>query len=310
VIWHNTDKGRKAFRKSIFFVFLLLYLPLHSIGQQVRMDTLLYNCDEELIDLPVDTLEDKDYVPADLMFIPSDVLYDKVWNNADVRSKCMDPTIMEDTIVLYLNHPSETHFIFPRPGKFLSPFGYRGRHFHAGWDVKLNLGDSVGSAWDGKVRLAKPYRGYGNVIVIRHYNGLETVYGHLSKILVKVNQDVKAGDIIGLGGRTGRATTTHLHFETRFLGEPFDPTNVIDKETFLLKSDTLAVMASLFKYMAKPKVHGNGKSGSGSTYYTVKKGDSLAKIAKRYGTTVPALRKQNGLSKKAVLKPGKKLKIR
>jgi murein DD-endopeptidase MepM/ murein hydrolase activator NlpD len=218
---------------------------------------------------------------------------------------------MEDTIILILNHPSENPFVFPRTGKFLSPFGYRGRHFHAGWDIKLNQGDSIGAAWDGKVRLAKPYRGYGLVIVIRHYNGLETVYSHLSKMLVKVNQDVKAGEIIGLGGRTGRATTTHLHFETRFLGEPFDPTIIIDNESYKLKSDTLAMMASVFKFKAKPKVPVSTASTAGkSTYHTVRKGDTLSGIAKRYGTTVTAIRQKNGLSKKSVLKIGKKLKIR
>jgi len=279
-------------------------------GQQARPDSAITTPVDEYFESPVDSIAEQDFIPADMMFIPSDVLYDKAWNNTDVRLKRQDLSQMEDTVVLFLTNPSERPFVFPKPGKFLSPFGYRGRHFHAGLDIKLNLGDTVVSAWDGKVRLAKRYSGYGNVVVVRHNNGLETVYGHLSKILVKVNQDVRAGETLGLGGRTGRASANHLHFETRFLGEPFDPALILDMETFTLKTDTVALMGSLFKYGAKPKVSKKGSSSHGTTYYTIKKGDTLGKIANRYGTTVSALRKQNGLSKKAKLKPGKKLKIR
>jgi len=111
--WHDIQEGPRALRKLLFPAFLLLCFSLNIYGQQVRTDSLNLDCDQDLIDLPVDSTDEQDFVPADLMFIPSDVLYDKSWNNMDVRSKCIDPTVMEDTILLILNHPSETPFVFP-----------------------------------------------------------------------------------------------------------------------------------------------------------------------------------------------------
>lgn len=208
--------------------------------------------------------------------------------------------------------------MFPKTGKFLSPFGYRGRHFHAGVDIKNNLGDTIVAAFDGKVRLAKRYRGYGNLVVIRHFNGLETIYGHLSKLLVSVNQDVKAGEVIGLSGHTGRATTTHLHFETRFLGEPFDPGVFIDFENFTLKTDTLFITGTLFERGGQGKntkhnpKHSKSRASSSinqSEYYTIRKGDTLSKIAQRNGTTVKEICKRNKISPHTKLQVGKRLKL-
>lgn len=258
-----------------------------------------------------------DYMPADMIFIPSDVLYNNSWDNANVRVRRQDLAQLDDTTVLYLVHPSENKFVFPHPGKFLSPFGYRGRHFHAGVDLKLNLGDTVVSAFDGKVRLARKYRGYGNLVVVRHYNGLETVYAHLSKIIVHVNDDVKAGEVVGLGGRTGRATANHLHFETRFLGEPFNPNTFIDFDNFTLSKDTVQITSALFSYGAKIRNPKNGKRGyqrgnsssEPADVYVVKKGDTLGKIAKKNNTTIVALCKANKITKKTALKIGRRLKI-
>lgn len=289
-----------------------------ALGQQTTNDSI-YSEEEDLFALPEDTMSfSQDFVPEDIIFIPSDVLYNNSWDNVNVRQKREDLSQMDDTIDIILNHPSETPFIFPRPGRFLSPFGYRGRHFHAGVDIKLNLGDTVVAAWDGKVRLAKKYRGYGNIVVIRHFNGLETVYSHLSKLLVSVNQDVKAGEAIGLGGRTGRATTTHLHFETRFLSEPFDPATFINFDNFTIKSDTLKITSALFERGSKNKKGGKNAKSSNSVkeadsevaqYYIIRKGDTLAKIARNYNTSVKMLCKLNKLTTRSVLKPGKRLKL-
>ena len=299
------------------YLLFCLFLPLFAVAQQSPVDSSWYP-EEEFSGFLIDSLSDSpDYVPEDMIFIPSDVLYNNSWDNVNVRVKRQDLSTLEDTTFLYLSHPSENKFVFPYKGKFLSPYGFRGRRIHAGVDIKCTHGDSMYCAFDGKVRLAKRYRGYGNLVVVRHYNGLETVYGHLSKILVHINDDVKAGQVLGLGGRTGRATTDHLHFETRFLGEPFNPNTFIDFENYCLKSDTVLISASLFSYAAKMRHPKKGKgasasadnSDSGTVYYKVRKGDTLAKIAKKHRTTVVALCQTNKISKKTPLKVGKRLKI-
>ncbi len=126
-----------------------------------------------------------------------------------------------------------------RDGIVISKYGKRGKNMHTGIDLKQGQQDSIFAVFDGMIRMAKNYSGYGNVIVIRHPNGLETVYAHLSNIVVKPFQMVKAGDWIGLSGRTGRATTEHLHFEIRFLYEPFDPNLLIDFENQCLRHDQI-----------------------------------------------------------------------
>lgn len=125
----------------------------------------------------------------------------------------------------------EEEYAFPLPGgKVISPYGGRRRH-HSGYDIKTRPNDTIVAAFDGIVRMAKPYAAYGNVIVVRHYNGLETIYSHNSKNLVKPGDRVKAGQAIGLTGRTGRATTAHLHFEVRINGEHFNPNMVFNFNT-------------------------------------------------------------------------------
>ncbi|HRY33720.1 MAG TPA: peptidoglycan DD-metalloendopeptidase family protein [Bacteroidales bacterium] len=318
-------KYRSLSKLAYILVFILwICYPGYSFSQQSQADSLLINDHDEIeadeLDLlPSDSLiGENEFLPGDIIFIPSDILYNNSWDNTYVRKTRTDLTQMEDTVMIVFNNPSESPFVFPRPGRFLSPYGYRGRRFHAGVDTKLEQGDTVVAAFDGKVRLAKRYKGYGLVMVIRHFNGLETVYAHLSKMLVNVNQDVKAGDPVGLGGRTGRATTTHLHFETRFLGEPFDPGTFIDFESFRLKSDTLMITGPLFERHrpghAKVARHANGGVISANPtdvlYHKVKKGDTLGRIAKRYGTTVEALCRMNKLSRKSILRVGRHIQVR
>lgn len=121
-------------------------------------------------------------------------------------------------------------FCMPTYSKVItSKFGMRWKRQHKGVDIKVYIGDTIRAAWNGQVRVVKyNANGYGNFVVIRHKNGLETYYGHLSKQLVKANQLVKAGDPIGLGGNTGRSTGSHLHFETRLCGYAIDPLLLFD----------------------------------------------------------------------------------
>ncbi len=145
-------------------------------------------------------------------------------------------------------------YVPPVPGAITSNYGYRRRfrRVHRGTDLRLSIGDTVVSAFDGKVRLTKyEGRGYGYYVVIRHDNGMETVYGHLSKFLVKPNQRVKAGEPIALGGNTGRSTGPHLHFETRFMGLPINPAAIIDFENGVPHKDIFTFDHKTYKQSQK-----------------------------------------------------------
>ena len=179
-------------------------------------------------------------------------------------------------------------------------FGYRPRRrrFHYGLDVKVNLGDTIYAAFDGKVRVnAFNRKGYGNYVVIRHNNGLETLYGHMSRSLVRENDIVKAGDPIGLGGSTGRSTGNHLHFETRLLGNAINPALMFDFPHQKTTGDT-------FTYHKAKQA-----KTSSVAYYKVRQGDTLSKIAASKGTTVKQLCKLNQITQKTILRPGQVLRI-
>lgn len=207
--------------------------------------------------------------------------------------------VMPDSLVIDL-----TGFCMPTEStKITDIFGYRPRRrrVHYGLDVKVQRGDTIRSAFDGKVRyVSYQRRGYGYYVVIRHPNGLETLYAHLTKRLVEENEVVKAGDPIGLGGNTGRSTGTHLHFETRLLGKALNPALMFDFPNQDVTGDT-------YLYM-KPKKKVYDPSDP-DTYYKVRKGDSLGRIAARKGTTVKNLCKLNGITTKTILRPGQVLRL-
>jgi len=165
---------------------------------------------------------------------PASEFYGNRWNNEHVRLNS-DPGPV-GSISLNLSPAGSNGFVMPFCGTVVSEFGIRNGRMHTGIDIKLAMNDPVYAAFDGMVRMAKDYGTYGKVVVIRHDNGLETLYSHLNSIAVRLNQRVKAGDRIGGGGRTGNATTEHLHFETRFMGEPFNPRLIIDFDVCALKS--------------------------------------------------------------------------
>ena len=137
-------------------------------------------------------------------------------------------------------------FCFPVKGVKSSPYGWRWHRGHHGVDIALRTGEPVRAAFGGTVRVASRMGGYGNCVVVRHPNGLETLYGHLSKISVNTNQQVAAGDVIGLGGNTGNSTGPHLHFECRFLYQTFDPEWILDFKNFALRTRRLHLDKSYF----------------------------------------------------------------
>ncbi len=180
---------------------------------------------------------------------PAREYYGDRWNTEHVRINS-DPA-PSGTVTLNLLPAETSNFVMPFCGKILSEFGPRSGRMHTGIDIKLEKEDPVYCAFDGMVRLAKDYGSYGKVVVVRHANGLETLYSHLNSIAVKLNQRVRAGDRIGGGGKTGHAQGEHLHFETRFKGEPFNPRLVVDFEKCRLKSETLALNDNSYKQYYK-----------------------------------------------------------
>lgn len=294
---------------------------------------------------PLDTLNTKDkytkvvlfsdytwtYLEFDRPDIDMDALSDH-WDTEAIHSyKDVEIASLPDTVQLVLT--DATHpFVLPIKGNVYSRYGYRRKRPHRGVDIPLTTGDSVRSAFNGVVRVAEGSSktgGYGNLVIVRHDNGLETYYGHLSKILVKENEPVHAGEVIGLGGSTGRSTGPHLHFETRYMGKAFDPERVVDWSNSCLRDTCLTVRKSYYNINSRygqadrtvaqtssqssPKTTASTSSSSTSgspQYYTVRKGDTLGKIAGRYHTTVSKLCKLNKIKETTILQIGRKLRVR
>ncbi len=209
--------------------------------------------------------------------------------------------------------------VYSISGKVSSYFGMRWGRMHYGIDLKVQVGDTIRAAFDGKVRICQyEGRGYGYYVVVRHSNGLETVYGHLSEFLVSEDEAVKSGEAIALGGNTGRSTGPHLHFETRFLGRPFNPAQIINFDTKLCYNDSYLVNTKSISSPASSRNYAYEKSkktkkGSNKyasvKYHRIKKGDTLASIARRYGVTVKKLCSLNNLNSRTTLKTGKSLRV-
>lgn len=199
----------------------------------------------------------------------------------------------------------------PKANVVTSNYGYRRRfgRAHKGVDLRAAVGDTVRAAFDGKVRLTKyERRGYGYYVIVRHENGLETVYGHLSRFLVKPNDYVKAGDPIALSGNTGRSTGPHLHFETRFMGYAINPNAIFDFKNMTTHTDTFTFNKRTYKYGRNYAP--SSYTASAKKYYKIRRGDTLSKIASRFGTTVSRLCSLNGISRNATIRAGRSLRVR
>ena len=203
-----------------------------------------------------------------------------------------------------------TGFCMPTSNtKITSKFGPRRRRMHNGLDVKVYIGDTIRAAFSGKVRMVKyERRGYGQYVVIRHENGLETVYGHLSKQLVKEDQYVEAGEVIGLGGNTGRSTGSHLHFETRFLGQAINPALLFDFEKQDVVADSYLFQKGRNRYRGNNRNAGAITTDGDIQYYKVRQGDSLARISKKTGTSIDALSKLNRITRRTTRRIGQVLR--
>ena len=248
----------------------------------------------------VDSLALQKQIRAEQSEYPALSLYPN-WNNQYVHA--YGNAIIPDTYTIDL-----TGFHMPTPStKITSPFGPRWRRMHNGLDLKVNIGDTIVAAFDGKVRIVKyERRGYGKYVVIRHDNGLETVYGHLSKQLVEENQLVKAGEVIGLGGNTGRSTGSHLHFETRFLGIAINPIYMFDFPKQDIVADTYTFRKT--KGVKRAGSHDTQVADGTIRYHKVKSGDTLSRIAKLRGVSVSTLCKLNRIKPTTTLRIGQVLR--
>lgn len=230
---------------------------------------------------------------------PADSIYRFLWTDERVNPYgTMFDSLKEDV------HIPMAGFVLPAPGYVTSPYGWRRNRMHKGTDIKVQVGDSIRSAWPGQVRIVGwDPRGYGYFVVVRHDNGLETVYGHLSRPLVDEYEPVKAGYVLGLGGNTGRSTGSHLHWEIRYLGEAMNPAGFVDFSTGQLKNNEEYVIG--IKAMKQARAE-----AAAMKYHKVRQGDTLSGIAKKYGTSVKALCRLNNIKETKILQIGQKIRVR
>lgn len=249
--------------------------------------------DKEVTDKHFDQI--KSQMNADTMKI-----FNENWSSTKLYPyKKIDLSIMEDTLIFRFKTSS---FYCTPTDHLYSAFGPRRGRQHKGIDTDLNIGDTLRTVFDGKIRYANYVSGFGNLVIIRHYNGLETYYAHQSKILVEPGDLLSAGDVIGLGGETGNALGPHLHFEIRYMDNAFDPEKVIDLENQCLKVTELQLTKKDFEWK---------KQWRERKYHKVKSGNTLGYIAITYNTSVKKILKINkGLKSTSILQIGQKIRVR
>ncbi len=286
----------------------------------------------------IDTLDSGD----DAVFV---VLYgDDTWKYVRNREVAKDSTIFQkywDTKTLFpyreveysslpksvvidlLDSTSGYHCPYQGTPHPRGKYGPRRRRQHQGIDLPLKTGDPIYATFSGRVRISEYNRGgYGNLVIIRHDNGLETYYGHLSERLVAAEEWVEAGQIIGLGGSTGRSTGPHLHFETRYYGQSFDPERLIDFKSGLLCRETFLLKKSFFSIYSRAgqdfedeianeeEDKKEAAEKAAMRYHVIRSGDTLGHLARRYGTTVSNICRLNGIKSTTTLRIGRRLRMR
>jgi murein DD-endopeptidase MepM/ murein hydrolase activator NlpD len=305
----------------LFYLFcLIFFLPFASRAQdnQCRNNQLFFSesdtlsFSEPILEDEEDADEYEDDLGAEqsMMFIyfnrmPGYGLY----SNFDILKihYVHDRTILPDTIAL-------GHYVHPAKYKATSFYGVKRRRgrIHWGIDIPFPENTPVVAAFDGIVRVSTYNGSYGNVVIIRHNNDLETYYAHFHRRLVNPGQIVRAGDTIGLGGNTGRSKGNHLHFETRYLGQHFNPARIIDFQNYKLACDTLFIGGKVIKTNTDP-INSITQSGQpidpSPVYITVRRGDTLGALAKKYRTTVDRIKKLNNM-RSDFLREGQKLRIK
>ncbi|MBE6181146.1 MAG: LysM peptidoglycan-binding domain-containing protein [Rikenellaceae bacterium] len=253
------------------------------------------------------------------------LIFERYWDTEKLFPyKEVDMSAMPNSIVIELLD-SVTGYHCPYQGTIhpRGKYGMRRRRQHQGIDLPLKTGDPIYATFSGRVRISQYNRGgYGNLVIIRHDNGLETYYGHLSERMVTPNQWVEAGQVIGLGGSTGRSTGPHLHYETRYYGQSFDPERLIDFKSGELCRDMFLLKKSYFSIHSKAGQDFDEEIANAEQdkkedaekaamrYHTIRRGDTLGHLARRYGTTVGNICRLNRIKSTTILRLGRKLRVR
>jgi murein DD-endopeptidase MepM/ murein hydrolase activator NlpD len=279
----------------------------HKIPSLLNEDTLNYGDEdgdgEEEGDGETSIVEVAEQLNVDSVWVTIAEYY-AIWDSRNVDPYKIDPSEFKDTLTLQLADTlSGQYWFMPMAEcRTTSGFGYRWHRWHYGTDLDLNVGDPIRACFDGVIRIAR-YNpsGYGNYVLIRHYNGLETLYGHMSAYHVEVGQFIKAGEIIGSGGNTGHSTGPHLHFEVRYAGNAFDATTMYDFAAMKLRSTTFTLTPEHYAY---------AKEARKVYYHKVRSGDTLGRIAAKYGLSTSRIAKLNRISNHATLRVGQRLRIR
>ena len=309
-----------SFKKSIQRITIIATFACAILPAQAQ-DLLARQAPIDRKMKAVDTLALRSIIEKEQEQSPASELYQE-WDNRYAHKR----TQMPDTFKIDLRH-----FCMPTPSRVVtSNFGNRWGRPHKGLDIKVYIGDTIRAAFSGKVRIVRyEAGGYGKYIVIRHPNGLETIYCHLSKQLVSENQPVKAGEVIGLGGNTGRSTGSHLHFETRLCGVALNPALMFDFRNQDVTGDYYVYNVNTYDEESVEATRLRGKVGNGGytrdlvqngepgsykdkkhadndelLYHKVKNGETLASIAKLRGVTVEKICSLNHLSANAKVRPG------
>lgn len=306
--------------KKIILIMILKYLKTVSIAvfamvsvNSSAQDLLAKQAPIDRKLKAVDSVALIRQIESEQAFYPAYTLYPE-WSNDRVHAYGSKVTV-PDTFRIDL-----TGFCMPtNHTKITSKCGPRWRRMHNGLDIKVYIGDTIKAAFDGRVRIVRYERaGYGKYVVIRHDNGLETIYGHLSKQLVKEDEFVKAGDVIGLGGNTGRSTGSHLHFETRLLGQVINPELLFDFPKQDIVSDNFLFIkgANMYSHQRTRALAAIKKgdykqvvAASGDIkYHKIRRGDTLGSISRRYNISISRLCKINGIRTNTTLRIGQVLR--
>jgi len=333
--------------RLITFVFILVSLNCGAqniavdIDEQTQNRALAIREKTVLSEIAEYDFSDKNFVDVNY-HIPAYGLYNELWDNDHLRSSHIQIPFSDGLLKIILLESHNSPFVFPCRGSLALAYGKTRRNiFHTGVDIFLQENDPVHVCFDGVVRMAREYGDYGKIVVVRHYNGLETVYSRLNRIQVRENQIIKAGHIIGFAGRAGNTGEALLHFETRFLNEHFDPALIINFESRMLRTNILTLTPSDFSILPIPasflkkeknKIEDETQEDFPTAtdtdtmpttatpnpsqpetitkYHVIQKGETLFRIANQYNTSVEELMKLNNIKNATHIQAGQKLRVK